>query len=94
MVKNHRPSPVEPEQEKKTGFHSFWVWLIVAFIGIGVMYFGLSGIMEQLTAINDSIQANSQAIKEQTHILSDMKRAFQQLIVVVKDSVNEIIQSI
>jgi len=46
-----------------------------------------------MTEINQSIQDNTSAIQQQSFILSDIKQEIQQLIVQIKDSVNDILRS-
>lgn len=91
---NEQPAAQTEKKDRKTGQSLGWVWLAVAFIGISVLFFGFSEITEQMTLINQSIQANTQAVLNQGHILIDIQHSLQQLIVQIKDSVHEIIQAI
>jgi len=95
-MNSHHPEqqpPAEQEQVKKPWYNQGWVWLIIAVVSIGVLFFGFSGLMDQMTEINQSIQDNTSAVQEQSFILSDIKQEIQQLIVLIKDSVNEILRS-
>lgn len=87
----HQPTTVPIKQKKKPWFNQGWIWLIVAVMSIGVIHFGFSDLSEQLIEINDSIENNTLAIQEQSHILTDLTQGIEQLIVVMKDSVDRII---
>lgn len=102
IMNDHHPIQTESQKtknqpdkmKKKPWFNQGWIWLIVAAIGIGVVYFGLSDITERMAVVNQSIQENTQAIEAQRDTLYEIKMGIQQLIVTIKDSVNNIIQSI
>ncbi|MBP1934501.1 methyl-accepting chemotaxis protein [Ammoniphilus resinae] len=93
MNSQHPEQHPPAEQVKKPWYNQGWVWLIIAVVGIGVLFFGFSGLTDQMTEINQSIQDNTSAIQEQSFILSDIKQEIQQLIVLIKDSVNELMRS-
>jgi hypothetical protein len=53
-MKGDTPTPQESQQPNTKKKHPFyWIWLIVAIIGIGVVYLGLSDIYHRsLMSIN------------------------------------------
>jgi hypothetical protein len=94
-MKGDTPTPQESQQPNTKKKHPFyWIWLIVAIIGIGVVYLGLSDIYHQIANVNRSIHENTVALQSKSVILSDIKDTMQQLIFTIKDSVNNIIRSI
>lgn len=90
---SEQPAVQQEKRAKRTGSNLGWIWLIVAFIGIGILFFYFSNLTEQMTGINQSIQENTQALLDQDHILADIQHGIQQLILEIKDSVDKIIQS-
>lgn len=93
MNDQHQEQP-KSKPPVKPWFNQGWTWLIVALIGISVIYFGFMGLTEQVTEVNQSIQENTVAIKEQTSILTDINQGIQQWMVELKDTVTRILDSI
>jgi hypothetical protein len=97
---NHNPEPKDNEYDndkieyrsrnernKKPWYNQGWVWLIVAVIGIGVVYFGFSALTQETANINESIKEQTALMKEQNQILSLLKGGLEEIAAAIKDAV-------
>ncbi|GAE27606.1 hypothetical protein JCM9140_3759 [Halalkalibacter wakoensis JCM 9140] len=73
---------------KKPWYNQGWMWLIVAAIGIGVLFFALSGLTDEVSHLNESIQDQTEAIEEQTRVSESIKESMDNLITTIQDAVN------
>ncbi|KHF39572.1 hypothetical protein [Halalkalibacter okhensis] len=73
---------------KKPWYNQGWVWLIVATIGIGVLFFAITGLTEQVSDVNQSMQDQTEAIEEQTQVTESIKESMDNLITTIQDAVN------
>lgn len=84
---NHSNYEARSEHTKKPWYNRGWVWLIVAFIGIGVIFFSLTALTQETANINESIQDQTAAIKEQSQILHSINDSINNVVIAIKDAV-------
>ncbi|WP_332629760.1 hypothetical protein [Halalkalibacter flavus] len=75
---------------KKPWYNQGWMWLIVAAVGIGVLFFALSGLTDEVSNMNESIQDQTEAIEEQTQVTESIKESMDNLITTIQDAVNRL----
>ncbi|MFC0469080.1 hypothetical protein ACFFHM_00485 [Halalkalibacter kiskunsagensis] len=79
---------------KRPWYNKGLVWLFVAAIGIGVLFFALSGLTDEVANVNQSLQEQTVAIEEQTQVMDSIKEGMNDIVVAIKDAANRITDSI
>ncbi|MDT8861855.1 hypothetical protein N0O92_16700 [Alkalihalobacillus sp. MEB130] len=87
---DHNTNETRHSNNKKPWYNQGWMWLIVAAIGIGVLFFALSGLTDEVSNMNESIQSQTEAIEEQTQVTESIKESMNNLIATIQDAVNKI----
>jgi hypothetical protein len=82
------------EEFRRPWYNKGWVWLIVAAVGMIILFFCLSGLTEETAKVNQSIQEQTSAIKEQSQIMHSIKEGMNDIVLAIKDAVIAIKESI
>ncbi|WP_332692638.1 hypothetical protein [Halalkalibacter lacteus] len=91
---NKQDERIKKCRVRKPWYNKGWIWLIVAIIGIAVLFFGLSGITEEIANMNESIQAQTASIDEQNQVLQFLKEGMKDLTVAIQEAISTFEDSI
>lgn len=93
LPNEHHSSP-EQEKNRKPWYNQGWLWLLVALLGIGVLFFGFSSLISEIGNTNQVIQEQTEAINEQNNVLHSINEGIQEITVTIQDAISSIKDSI
>ncbi|OLO26545.1 hypothetical protein BTR23_22910 [Alkalihalophilus pseudofirmus] len=97
---NHLPNDYHTSIEqkgtrgRKPWYNQGWLWLLVALIGIVVLFFGFSSLIEEIGKMNESLQGQTNAINEQNDVLHSIREGINDMTVAIRDAFTTIKNSI
>jgi len=65
----------ETHAKPKPWYNQRWVLVLALLIGVGAIVFALTGLTQEVTGVNASIQEQTEAIEAQTTMLAGIERA-------------------
>ncbi|MEB1807031.1 MAG: hypothetical protein LPK26_06985 [Bacillaceae bacterium] len=93
LPNEHHSSP-QKEKNGKPWYNQGWLWLLVALLGIGGLFFGFSSLIDEIGTTNQVIQEQTKTINDQNNVLHSINEGIHELTVTIKDAISTIKDSI
>jgi hypothetical protein len=79
-IKTRVVKVVRSQKHKKPWYNQGWLWLIVAIIGIAVIWFALSALTQQVAQVNQSVQEQTDVLRSQNQLLASIRNGMDSLV--------------